>query len=51
MKKEKLQIYKGQFESLSMKEYENIASKFLRINEIFNTLKGLGEIFHEEAIV
>ena len=34
-----------------MKEYENIASYFLHIDEIVNTLKGLGEIVLEEEIV
>ena len=39
----KLQTYKGQFENLKMKEEENIASYFLRVDEIVKIIKGLGE--------
>ena len=34
-----------------MKEDENIVSYFIRVDEIVNTLKGLGETILEEAIV
>ena len=37
----KLQTYRGQFENLKMKEEENIAAYFLRIDEIVNIIKGL----------
>jgi hypothetical protein len=39
----KLQTYRGQFEQLKMKEDENIAAYFLRVDEIVNVIKGLGE--------
>ena len=42
VKKYKLQTYKGQFESLKMKEEENIAKYLLRVDEIVNLIKGLG---------
>jgi hypothetical protein len=41
VKAAKLQTYKGQFEQLKMKEDENIAAYFLRINEIVNAILGL----------
>ena len=41
----KLQTYKGQFESLKMKEEENIAEYLLRLDEIVNSIIGIrGEI-------
>ena len=39
----KLQTYRAQFENLKMKEEENIATYFLRIDEIVNIIRGLGE--------
>ena len=39
----KLQTYRAQFENLKMKEEENIAAYFLRVDEIVNIIKGLGE--------
>ena len=39
----KLQTYRAQFENLKMKEEENIATYFLRVDEIVNIIKGLGE--------
>jgi hypothetical protein len=39
----KLQIYRAQFENMKMKEEENIAAYFLRVDEIVNIIKGLGE--------
>ena len=39
----KLQIYRGQFEQLKMKEDENNASYFLRVDETVNPILGLGE--------
>jgi len=39
----KLQTYRGQFEQLKMKEDENIVDYFLRVGEILNSIKGLGE--------
>jgi hypothetical protein len=39
----KLQSYRGQFEQINMKEDENIATYFLRVDEIVNAILGLGE--------
>jgi hypothetical protein len=50
-KETKLQTYKGQFEQLKMKEYENIASYFLRVDETVNAIIGLGEEIKESVIV
>ena len=38
-----LQTYRGQFEQVKMKEDENIAAYFLRVDEIVNAIIGLGE--------
>ena len=42
VKESKLQTYKGQFESLKMKEEENIGKYLLRVDEVVNTIRGLG---------
>jgi hypothetical protein len=51
VKATKLQTYRGQFEQLKMKEDENIASYFLRVDETMNAIKGLGEEVDESIIV
>jgi hypothetical protein len=51
VKQAKLQTYRGQFESLKMKEEENIVEYLLRVNEIFNTIKGLGEELDDKIVV
>jgi hypothetical protein len=51
VKKEKLQIHRGQFETLKMNEEDNIAAYFLCVDEIVNTIKGLGEEIDETIIV
>jgi hypothetical protein len=51
VKKEKLQIHRGQFETLKMNEEESIATYFLCVDEIVNTIKGLGEEIEETIIV
>jgi hypothetical protein len=43
VKKEKLQTHRIRFESLKVKDEENVASYFLRVDEIVNTIRGLGE--------
>jgi hypothetical protein len=43
VKNAKLQSYRIQFESLKMEESEDIATYFLRIDEVVNTMRGLGE--------
>jgi hypothetical protein len=47
----KLQTYRGQFEQLTMKEDEKIASYFLRVDETVNAIIGLGEEIKEYVIV
>ena len=51
VKKEKLQTHRRQFESLKMKEQENIIAYFLHVDEIVNTIKGLFEKDDETIIV
>jgi hypothetical protein len=51
VKEAKLQTYRGQFEQLKMKEDENIAAYFLRVDETVNAIKGLGEEVDESIIV
>jgi hypothetical protein len=43
VKKTKLQTRRRQFESLKMKDEENFSSYFLQVDEIVNTIRGLGE--------
>jgi hypothetical protein len=47
----KLQTFRVKFEQLKMKEDENIASYFLRVDETVNAIKGLGEEMKETIIV
>jgi hypothetical protein len=49
-KEAKLQTYRGQFEQLKMKEDENIAAYFLRVDETVNAIIGLGEEIKEYVI-
>ena len=51
VKESKLQIYKGQFESLKMKEEENIGEYHLQLNEVVNAIKGLGGKLKEKKVV
>ena len=51
VKKYKLQTYKGQFESLKMKEEENIAEYILRVDEVVNAIRGLGGVIKEREVV
>jgi hypothetical protein len=50
-KEAKLQTHRGQFEQLKMKEDENIAAYFLRVDETVNAIIGLGEEIEESVIV
>jgi hypothetical protein len=50
VKKEKLQTHRGQFETLKMNEEESIATYYLHLDEIFNTVRGLGEEVKETMI-
>jgi hypothetical protein len=51
VKATKLQTYRGWFEQLKMKEDENIAYYFLRVDETVNSIIGLGEEIRESVIV
>ena len=51
VKKAKLQTHRRKFESLKMDDEEDIASYFLRVAEVVNSLKGLGKNIEENIIV
>ncbi|GLJ17355.1 hypothetical protein SUGI_0301450 [Cryptomeria japonica] len=51
VKESKIITLKNQFESLRMKEDETVASYFLRVDEIVNSRKGLGEEVEEKEVV
>ena len=51
VKEPKLQIYRAKFEQLRMKEDGNIAAYFQHVDEITNTLEGLGEPVDEKTII
>ena len=51
VKEAKLNIYREKFEQLRMKEDCNIVAYFQYIDEITNTLEGLGEPFDENTII
>jgi hypothetical protein len=51
VKDAKLQTYRIQFEQLKMKEDETIGKYFLRIEELVNAMKALGEIIGEPSLV
>jgi hypothetical protein len=51
VKATKLQTCRGQFEQLKIKEDENIATYFLRVDETVNAIIGLGEEIKEFVIV
>ena len=51
VKQEKLQTYKWQFERLNMKEEENNAEYFQRVDEIVNSIRALGEEIKDKIII
>ena len=51
VKESKLQTYKGQFESIKMKEEENISEYLLRVDEFVNAIRGLGGKLKEKEVV
>ena len=51
VKEAKLQIYREKFEQLRMKEDCNIAAYFQYVDEITNTLEGLGDPVDEKNII
>ena len=51
VKESKLQTYKGQFESLKMKEGENIGEYLLHVDEVVNVIRELGGKLKEKEVV
>ena len=51
VKEAKLKIYGVKFQQLRMKEDCNIAAYFQYVDEITNTLEGLGELVDEKTII
>jgi hypothetical protein len=50
VKEAKLQIFREKFEQLKMNEDENIVSYFLRVDEVVNNIKGLGDEVNEQVV-
>jgi hypothetical protein len=51
VKDAKLQTLRLKFEKLKMNEYEIVSKYFLRVEELVNAMKGLGEKFEESILV
>jgi hypothetical protein len=51
VKEAKLQTYRLKFEQLKMNEDETISKYFLRVEELVNAMKGLGETFDDSLLV
>ena len=51
VKNAKFQSYRSQFESLKMEEFEYITTYFLSIDEVVNTMRGLGEKVKDVDVV
>jgi hypothetical protein len=51
VKDAKLQTYRMQFEQLKMKEDETVGKYFLRVEEMVNAMKALGETIEEPSLV
>ena len=51
VKESKIQTYKGQFESLKMKQEDNIGEYLLRVDEVVNAIRGLWEKLKENEVV
>jgi len=51
VKDAKLQTYRLKFERLKMNEDETISKYFLRVEELVNAMKGLGEMFDDSLLV
>jgi hypothetical protein len=50
VKKEKLQTHRGKFEIFKMNEEERIATYFLCVDELVNTIRSLGEDFKKPSL-
>jgi hypothetical protein len=51
VKDAKLQTYRFKFEQLKMNEDETVSEYFLRVEELVNAMKGLGEMIEESFLV
>jgi hypothetical protein len=51
VKDAKLQTYRLKFEQLKMNEHETVSKYFLRVEELLNAMKGLGENIEESFLV
>ena len=51
VKKSKIQTYKGQFESIKMKQEQNIGEYLLHVDEVVNAIRGLGGKLKEKEVV
>jgi hypothetical protein len=51
VKQVKLQRHRAEFENLKMNEKEDIATYFLRVDEVVNAIIGLGEELDESLVV
>jgi hypothetical protein len=51
VKDAKLQTYRVQFQQLNMKEDETVGNYFLRVEELVNAMKALGEKIEEPSLV
>ena len=51
VKDAKLQTYRMQFEQMKMKEDETVGKYFLRVEEMVNAMKALGETIEEPYLV
>jgi hypothetical protein len=51
VKDAKIQTYRLQFEQLKMKQDETLGKYFLRVEELVNAMKGLGEKIEEASLV
>jgi hypothetical protein len=51
VKEDKLQTYRVNFEQLKMKEDEIVGKYFLRVEELVNAMKVLGEKIEEACLV
>ena len=50
VKESKLQTYNDQFESLKMREEENIGEYLLHVDEVVNAIRGLGQKLKENKV-
>ena len=51
VKQVKLQRHRAEFENLKMDEKEDIATYFLRVDEVVNAIRGLSEELNESLVV